>query len=53
MNHDDLSYSVCGNVAVTWNDFTCLCPQGSVWSLTWHGGFCVAWIGDGFAGVPK
>ena len=33
MNYDDFSCSVCGNVAVTWNDFAC--PHGSVWSLTW------------------
>ena len=39
MSHDDLSHGVCKNVIVTWNDFTCPCLYGSVWSLTWHGGF--------------
>ena len=35
MNHDDLSCSVCGIVAVTWNDFACLCLHGM--SGAWPG----------------
>ena len=45
--------SVCENVTVTWNSFSCPCLHGSVWSLTWCAGFCVVWFGDALLGFPK
>ena len=45
-NAGNWSCSVCENVDETLNDFTCPCPHSHVWNLTWHGDFCVVWIGD-------